>query len=236
MAKLKARGRDEVYRIEKWETRDPSRPYDRTKVTKALMSDGNILIKHDSGTWTVHGKIKPGLTAEAALKINLDKGFTIVNLSMRYFNRSGDTITMREGYDKPMITEAKAASRRKALVKGAEKRKSESERRNGPGFYVTNAYAGFGARTRVADHDAPFPTYEKAEEFAWDRYKHFLEMQFTYLLPVIIIEASKREDAEGHAFITREDLAHPYGRGHVWWIDGKFKGPPVDPRQISLFT
>jgi len=27
----------------------------------------------------------------------------------------------------------------------------------------------------------------------------------------------------------------PYGRGNVWWINGKFTGPPVDPRQMTLF-
>lgn len=235
MAKLKARGRDEIYRIEKWKVPDPSRPYDRTKVTKALMSDGNILIKYDSGTWSVHGKIKPGLTPEAALKINLNSGYSIVNLSMRYFDRRGDTITMREGYDKPLISEAKAASRKKAAAKGAEKRKAESERRNGPGFYVTNVYAGPGLRSRIADHEMPFTTYESAEEFAWKRLKHFLELKFNYLLPVVIIETESREDAEGHAFIRHEDLAHPYGKGHVWWINGKHIGPPVDPRQMALF-
>lgn len=236
MAKLKARGRDEVYRIEKWAVRDPAHPYNRVKITKTLMSDGNILIKHDSGSWTVQGKIKPGLTAETALKINLNKGFSIVNLSMRYFDRRGDTITMREGYDKPLITEAKAASRKKAAVKGAERRKTETDRKNGPGFYVTNAYAGFDMRTRVADHETPFRSYEQAEEFAWNRYKYLLEMQFNYLLPVVIIETTSREDAEGHTFIRQEDLAHPYGKGHVWWINGLFKGPPVDPRQTALFT
>jgi len=236
MAKLKARGRDEIYRIEKWEVPDPSRPYDRIKVTKALMSDGNILIKRDSGSWTVHGKIKPDLTAEAALKINLGKGFSIVNLSMRYFDRRGDTITMREGYDKPIITTAKAASRKKAAAKGAEKRKVEAERRDGPGFYVTNVYSGPGLRSRIADHETPFATFERAEEFAWDRLNYFLGMKLNYLLPVVVIETESREDAEGHVSITRENFAHPYGKGHVWWIDGKRKGPPVDPRQTSLFT
>lgn len=237
MAKLKARGRDEIYRVEKWEVRDPAHPYDRVKVTKALMSDGNILIKRDSGTWTVHGKIKPGLTPEAALKINLDKGFTIVNLSMRYFDKRGDTITMREGYDKPMITEAKAASRKRAAVKGAEKRKTETERKNGPGFYVTNVYTGGGMRTRLADHEAPFKTYEEAEAFAWEKYRYFLDMKFTYLLPVVVIEAKSRDDAEDNLFWHhgRMEVTTPYGRGHVWWIDGKHIGPPVDPRQMALF-
>ena len=38
------------------------------------------------------------------------------------------------------------------------------------------------------------------------------------LLPVKIIESPNREAAAR-------------GQGHVWWVDGVFRGPPVDPRQ-----
>jgi hypothetical protein len=233
MAKLHARDRHEIYRLEKWITNDPGRPYDRYKNTKALMSDGTILTKVDSGGWGVSGKIKPGLNAEEALRINLKNGYQIVNLSIRWFSRTGDTIVLQPGMDKPLVTEAKAASRKRAAVKRKEKYKAESERKNGPGFYVTNAYSGGGMRTRVADHEEPFPTYDAAEAHAWDKLRELVGMKFTYLLPVVVIEAESRDDAEGGMFI-REGTG-PYGRGNVWWINGKFTGPPVDPRQMTLF-
>jgi len=89
---------------------------------------------------------------------------------------------------------------------------------------VTNGYTGGSVlRGRIADHPKPFATYEEAEEFAAGKYHRFtVEYSFHYLLPVVVILAESRGDAEQNA-------------GDVLWIDGKYKGPPVDPRQMPLF-
>ena len=64
MAKLKARGRQEIFRIEKIKEVQRSGFAEHYRVQKALMSDGNILEKIDDGAWKVLGKVKPGLSAE----------------------------------------------------------------------------------------------------------------------------------------------------------------------------
>jgi len=87
---------------------------------------------------------------------------------------------------------------------------------------VTNNFTGSGhLRSRVADHPAPFATYEEAEEWAWGRLRYLNSMSLDYLLPVQVIEAAARHDAEAD-------------RGHVWWSNGKHRGAPVDPRQEHL--
>ena len=48
-----------------------------------------------------------------------------------------------------------------------------------------------------------------------------VEYSFDYLLPVAVIEANSRQEAERN-------------EGHVWWINGAFKGPQVDPRQTGF--
>jgi hypothetical protein len=48
------------------------------------------------------------------------------------------------------------------------------------------------------------------------------EFSFDYLLPVVVIESRSRYEAEAN-------------EGNVLWIDGRSKGPTVDPRQTNLF-
>jgi hypothetical protein len=93
---------------------------------------------------------------------------------------------------------------------------------DGPGLYVTNRFTESMIHSRVADHPKPFATYEQAEDFAVDRYRHLLSLSLHYLLPVIVIASQSRRGAE-------------WNQGDVLWIDGKSTGPVVDPRQQSLF-
>lgn len=242
MAKLKARGRQEIFRVHRVEVPRPGQLHDDSTAEihhfRALTTDGNVLSRmvmhytpeevrknygkrhHDYG-WKVKGRAKAGRSVEELLRGYLERGWELEDASDSYFRRVGDGI---EGISPaPLITEAKAARRREQVQKRQEKTKTRQEREGGPGFYVTNNYTGAGLRSRVADHPEPFPTYETAEEWAWGRYRHLLEMRLDYLLPVDVVEAPSRHDAESLG-----------GLSHVWWRNGKHLGPPVDPRQEGL--
>jgi hypothetical protein len=124
----------------------------------------------------------------------------------------------------------KKAGREATAEKAGQRRKVESTTKNGPGFYVTNNYIGPSAergRNRIADHDKPFRTVEQAIEFADRKFAELVGMKFTYLLPVVVIAASSRQVAE---VPFMQDPGHAW----VWWRDGKYIGPPVDPRQVRL--
>jgi hypothetical protein len=124
-----------------------------------------------------------------------------------------------------VITEAKAARAEKARVARETRPSSpapstgrkEARKNDGPGLYITNQHLG---NHRAAEL-GPYDNMNLAEEAAWTRYNEFLVMNFQYLLPVKIIESANRRKAE-------------YDFGHVWWVDGRRKGPPVDPRQTGF--
>jgi hypothetical protein len=242
MAKLKARGREEIFRVGQVKTSD-SEGVAEVHNFRALMSDGNLLGRmklvytpeekaknygkgsHDYG-WVVRGRARAGLSVEQLLKTYLEKGWALEEANPAYFTQRGNTI---EGISsKPFISEEKAEKRKATLAKQRTKAEGERERKareeDGPGYYVTNGYTGSGSifRTRIADHPRPFPTYDKAEEFAVRRLQHLtVDFNFDYLLPVWVIESPSRQAAEQN-------------EGYVWWVDGKFKGPPVDPCQASF--
>lgn len=245
MAKIKARGREEVFRVEKSSPPASGRAdISEVRHYRALMSDGNVLERmvihysseevtknygkrsHDYG-WKVRGRARAGLDLEALLKIYLDKGWDLVSASPSYFDvRPGSVEAISR---EPFITEAAAEKRRTSVAKrrerGAADRAAKRLEADGPGYYVTNGYTGGGslARSRVADHPKPFSSYEEAEDFAAARLRHLaVENTFHYLLPVLVVLSESRDDAEQNV-------------GSVLWVDGKYKGPPVSPRQMPLF-
>ena len=240
MAKLRARGREEIFRVAK------VTPSGRDGVAeihhfRALASDGNVLERmvvhytpeetaknygrkqHDYG-WKVRGRARSGLTLEQLLNTYLQKGWTLASASPSYFDVQGDTIQAIS--QAPFIMVETAEKRRRLL--GQQREKAETVRRakaassDGPGFYVTNGYTGSIVRSRVADHPKPFASYEEAEEFALERYRRLSQMSLDYLLPVLVIESESRRDAEQN-------------QGSILWVNGKYRGPTVDPRQTSLF-
>jgi hypothetical protein len=242
MAKLKARGREEIFRVTRVATGEGREGIKGVRHYRALASDGNILERmvieytpeetaknygkgsHDH-RWKIRGRAKAGWTLEQLLKGYLDKGWELVDASRTYFKVQGNII---EAYSQePFITEAAATKRKATLAKSRTKAESERARKadleDGPGLYVTNGYTegGFG-KNRVADHKTPFRTIEEAIDFAEKRlHRLSVEYRFDYLLPVAVIESPSREHAEQNV-------------GHVWWINGKFKGPAVDPRQTGF--
>jgi hypothetical protein len=236
VAKLKARKRVEVFRVER------TRAHARDGVAevhdyRALMSDGNVLERmvlrytpeeveknygkksHDYG-WKVRGRAKSGLSLEQLLRGYLDKGWQLAEASDAYFTVSGDSIAAHS--QMPFISVEKAERRREGLAKSASRRDERRKTEDGPGFYVTNNCMGSLYRTRVADHPRPFEHYEQAEEFAVERLRYLAGMSLNYLLPVLVIRSNSRQDAEAD-------------NGDVLWADGKSRGPVVDPRQTSLF-
>jgi hypothetical protein len=243
MAKLKARGRQEIARLVKENDLPEDRSFSHEKKQVALMSDGNVLKRrvlrwrdehapHDYG-WKVAGKIKAGLTPEDFIAAYLKTGYALESASPNYIVRRGNTIENLSG--KPVVTEAKAAQAKKAKVARAARPKNPAKsdprdvvnykgekKGDGPGYYITNRYVGtsFISGQRAAEL-GPFDNLDLAEDAAWARYNEFRSMSFDYLLPVKIIRATSRHKAEND-------------EGHTWWIDGKRKGPPVDPRQAKF--
>jgi hypothetical protein len=117
------------------------------------------------------------------------------------------------------------SEKQKAAQKKAElSRAAEHARTHGAGFYVTNGRTTsslMSGRARLADHPLPFATLEEAIDHAKGRYHHFMSLSLHYLLPVEVVEARSREQAER-------------GEGHVWWTDGKRRGPAVAAEQLGL--
>lgn len=234
MAKLKSRGRTELFRVEKEhtftdeerKTRGLETLWERT--VKTLMSDGNVLEKRSTrwpdqyspngirkydGDWKVVAKLKVGGDPKKLLDQYVAKGYRVVSTSFSL-----------NSFD--VAAYAAAEATRKKNVEKGRTRRAETEKKavapggkNGPGFYVTNeTTSAFGKR---AANYGPFPTLEEAEGKAVETLRHYVEMKFLYLLPVRIIESKTRRQAE-------------YNEGHVWWADGKWCGGPVHPGQGAL--
>jgi hypothetical protein len=224
MAKLKARGRTEVFRVEKNYVKHIGQITERARHQLAVMSDGNILTKHRD-TWTLGGKVQPDLTAEEILKRYLDDGWSLVSESPQYLVRRGHTI---EDVSKaPLLTGAKAVAAAKAHSKTVDKQRAAASVKHGPGLYVTFVLSASANMTSTrGGRDAergPYQDYDKVEEKAWKLYQEILQMHGprSLNLPVHIIEANSRTEAE-------RDV------GHVWWTNGQFRGAPIDPRQMRF--
>ena len=224
MARLKARGRTEIFRIEKHYVKHIGQIAERTRHQLAVMSDGNVLIKrHD--TWTVSGKVPPDQTAEEILAGYLADNWTLVSESPQYLVRRGHTI---EDVSKvPLLTSAKASAAARAHSKIVDKNKAADLVKNGPGLYVTYKIGWSTSPLLTTElRDAkygPYQNYDFAEEKAWKLYQDIVRQYGprSLNLPVAIIEATSRTSAV-------------IGSGHVWWTDGKFRGAPVDPRQMRF--
>lgn len=186
MAKLKARGRQEIFRIEKIKEVPRQGFTERYRVQKALMSDGNVLEKVDDGTWKVIGKVKPGLSAEQALQLYADHGWKLLNAHPAYLTVSGDTVTERSS--EPLRTEKEAERSKKSRAAGAERRKKKAEKEekgSGPGLYITNRST---SSLRLAAEIGPLADMDTAVKAARKRACEFHSVR--------VIEAKSRWDAE----------------------------------------
>jgi hypothetical protein len=244
MAKISARGREEIFRVKR------THPGSSDGVTsvddyRALTSDGSILERmvihytpeekaknygkgsHDYG-WKIRSRARSGKTLEELLHVYLDKGWQLVEANRSYFDlRGGAFVGISQ---KPFITEEAAATRSKKLkrsrAKASELRAEHSHTHDGPGFYVTNNYTGAGSifRNRIADHERPFESLHEAEKFALQRVRRFtVEFSFQYLLPVLIIQSTSRQEAEA-------------GQGRVWWTSDDLKASALQSPGFFITT
>jgi hypothetical protein len=129
----------------------------------------------------------------------------------------------------------RAAERERETEAQAQRWLDEFE--NHPGFYVTPGETT-GPDDAVYASDGPYIAFEKAgnvlspderwqaelEDYNIDDVEDAARSTLTSLRKnnddavVTIIEAKNAREAAA-------------GRGHVWWVNGSYKGPPVDPRQ-----
>ena len=101
-----------------------------------------------------------------------------------------------------------------------EKQRTEHELKHGPGYYVTNSGLS-GVGFRIANH-GPYKTLEEAADKAWETLQGYLQQKLQYLLPVEVVQGKTRRSVE-------------MGEGYTWWVNGKRKGEPADPRQMRMF-
>jgi hypothetical protein len=259
LAKLRARGRTEIFRVSKAgdtsaETRAKFPDLVWRKHTVALMSDGTMLEKTDArwaarpgittasqsspGTWKVRGKIKAGLSVEGALEIYAKKGYEVESATgVSGFDRSyyaalaaasrGERLapaikpaSLAGGPGRVIRTEKQAVRQKKAKEKRRESRKREDAEKHGAGFYVRNATTSMMGK--LAAEQGPYDTLEEAIEKAWEKLRYFKGLHFEYLLPVEVVHAKSRRAAE-----WREE-------DHVYWVNGKSRGPKVSEAQLGL--
>jgi len=247
MARLKARGRTEIFRV--WKERDvtpkagDSNPVVWRKKHIILGSDGNVLEKTEARwqdgmkhtyDWKIIGKIKAGLPAESMLETYAKAGYTIEHASgLSNFDRAyyaalaqaakaGTPLPVRAGNGGTVLrTEAKAAKEKAAKEKRVAKVTHEKTTKHGAGFYIRNRTTS--AMGKWAAEIGPLPSLDAALEKAFARYQHLaIDLKVNYLLPVQIVEAKSRDDAEWDRNV------------HVWWTNGKMRGAPVHPGQLGL--
>jgi hypothetical protein len=260
MAKLKARGRQEIARLVKVTETPDDKDVSEEKSQIALMTDGNVLSRrvirwrpgssmldyggsptHDYG-WKVKGKIKTGLTAEDFVRIYQGRGFTLESSSGAYLVRQGNTIENRSS--EPIRSEAKAASQKKAATRRAAHPKISSSAKPGKRIFI-------GYKTEIDGEgkgEGPGLYVTNATSGLSDLlnsnrrdavYGPFASMELAeiaawdrmaYIEDMSFSHLLPLEIIEGNSKDHVES-----GFGYSWWRNGTQIGPPVDRRQLRLF-
>ena len=93
---------------------------------------------------------------------------------------------------------------------------------NEPGFYIVPHHY-------LDEAAGPFDTFDQAEEAAWEclRSREQRQLQEECAAEGVTCPPVRIIESKNSALALQ-------GRGPVWWIDGKQKGPPVDPRQTGF--
>lgn len=256
MAKLKARGRQEIARLIKTSETPDDKDVSQETYQVALMTDGNILSRrvlrwrpgssatqyggrptHDYG-WKVKGKIKAGLTAEDFVRIYQDKGYALESSSGAYLVRQGDTIENRS--PEPIRSESKAASQKKAASRRASPPKSKASNKHLHGYKIEIEGEAKGDGPGLYVTNAATGTGHLLGSKQRDAvYGPFSNMELAelaawdrlaYATDMRFSHLSPIEIVEGQSMDSVEE-----GFGHSWWRNGERRGPPVDKRQLRLF-
>lgn len=256
MAKLKARGRQEIARLSRTVETPDDKLTSEINNQVALMSDGNILSKetvrwrpgtsnldygakptHDYG-WKVKGKIKAGLTPEDFVRININKGFTLESVSSEYLTVRGDTVS--NVTNEPIRSDAKAASERKAKTSRAAKPTPSKKKQQQHGYRteIEGEAKGYGpglyvtnAYTEGLMHSGP-----KQRTVVYGPFSSMELAEIAAWDRLSYIEDMRFPHLSPVEIVEGNDLDHvEEGFGHSWWRNGLRKGPPVSPRQTSFF-
>jgi hypothetical protein len=231
MAKLKARGRIEIWKVAR-ENPSPKSDlivWEKTELT--LMSDGRILKRetvrfkpgpydggkarlHDYG-WKLYMRMKAeGSPSKLLEKLQL-QGYTLIG--------TPNLDAFSTDYAKALEASKKGAAKRAVKVKET---RAVEEKRSGPGYYVRNGTT-LANQSWIAEL-GPYKDVDTAVEKAHDRYNEFRSMGFDYLLPVQVIHAGSRTEATAvHAALLRRKV-------HVFWENGKNRGPEVPEGQARF--
>jgi hypothetical protein len=260
MAKLKARGRQEIARLLKVTPTPDDKDVSEEKSQIALMTDGNVLSRrvirwrpggsmtqyggnptHDYG-WKVKGKIKAGLTAEDFVRIYQGRGFTLESSSGAYLVREGDTITDRSS--EPIRSEAKAASQKKAATRRATQPKTPKTSKPGKRIFIgykteidgegKGEGAGLYVTNATSGLDGTLNSNLRSAVYGPFASMELAEIaawdRLSYIEDMRFTHLSPVEIVEGNS----KDHVEA-GFGHSWWRNGVHRGPPIDRRQLRLF-
>jgi hypothetical protein len=256
MAKLKARGRQEIARLIKTEAMPDDKLASEVQSQVALMSDGNILSRrvirwrpgssnlnyggkptHDYG-WKVKGKIRAGLTPEDFVRINQDKGFALESASSQFLTVRGDTI--ENVANEPIRSEAKAATEKRAKVSRAAKPTPAKKKPYQHGYRtdISGEAKGDGPGLYVTNAytEGTFSTGPKQRSVVYGPFRNMELAEIAAWDRLSYIEDMKFSHLSPVEIVEANSLDHAEeGFGHSWWRNGLRKGPPSDPRQTSLF-
>ena len=257
MAKLKARGRQEIARLIKVTPTpdDTDSSEDRTQV--ALMTDGNVLSRrvirwrpggpmlryggsptHDYG-WKVKGKIKAGLTAADFVRIYQDRGYTLESSSSAYIEPRGNTIESRSST--PIRSEAKAASQKKAATRRASqpaKPAKTNKHLHGYRVEIEGEAKGYGPGLYVANAASSLGSLvnSKKRDVVYGPFSNMEQAEIAAWDRLSYISDMKFDHLSPVEIVEGNDLDHvEEGFGYSWWRNGTQSGPPVDRRQLRLF-
>jgi hypothetical protein len=234
MAKLTARGRTIVWRIVKEDNAPKSDLITWEKEELSLMTDGSILRRsvvefkpgpydhgkpqrHDYG-WKEYRKLKAGGDPQRLLESFKQRGYKVDAAP-------GLATFDAEAYAKKRTQQVSQQSKGRERRKTARATAVAPGGKDGPGFYIRNRYLS-EMKPFVAEL-GPYDNLDTAIEHAIKRWLNFVDMKFDYLLPVQIVEGKNRSDAERQGIFGNE-------KAHVFWEDGKMKGPPVSEKQLRL--
>ena len=190
--------------------------FEETEVLR-LGHSNYVAVPDERHTFTIY-RIEPRTSVRFRLKAK-----ELLGVIERLIQRDEDRVAME-----------RKLRQRKETEEAEEERRREDQ----PGFYVTPGeedpddrenllpigpfwrFGLAGPRYSPEDLNDSHLGDDDVEDWALEAWKAEQEKPADKWQPVTIIEARNLREAKA-------------GKGHVWWEDGVFKGPPMDPRQAG---
>jgi hypothetical protein len=128
-----------------------------------------------------------------------------------------------------------------AFTKRQEEAKIEADKRaflDQPGFYIVPGES-VGPDDKVYKAAGPYTRFESAgfnpdftyQKFHASTYDYEENENFSDVEDDALFQCQASPNVHVKIIEARNPKEAAAGRGHVWWQDGIFRGPPVDPRQ-----